>query len=84
MLGGERGEAIVDFVPHFVGGDGAKLAGGNFNGEIELTTMADLHCHGIRPVGAGEKVGYELDGLLCGRKANARQAPAGQVIETFE
>jgi len=29
-------------------------------------------------------MGHEFDGLLRGRKANAREVPAGQMVETFE
>ena len=36
MLLDEFYEAVVDLVPHFVGRDGAELAGGNFDREIEL------------------------------------------------
>src|SRR6267378_4483612 len=79
-----RCKAIVDFVPHFVGSHRAKLAGGNFDGQVELTPMTYLHDHGIGATRAGEKMGHEFDGLLRGRKANAREVPAGQMVETFE
>jgi hypothetical protein len=36
MLKRELLEAVVDFVPHGVGGDGAELGGWKFDGEIEL------------------------------------------------
>ena len=46
VLGGQSGEAIVDFVPHFVGSDGAELARGDFDGQVEFAPMADLQITG--------------------------------------
>ncbi len=36
------GELVEDLVPHVVGGDGAELVAGDFDGEIELAALADL------------------------------------------
>ena len=41
VLEGELLEALVDFVPHFVGGDGAEFGGGEFDGEIERAGGGD-------------------------------------------
>src|SRR5437762_2457254 len=38
MLRRQRGDALVNLVPHFVGRDGAELAAGNFNGRSEEHT----------------------------------------------
>ncbi len=46
--------------------------------------MTYLHDHGIGATRAGEKMGHEFDGPLRGRKANAREVPARQMVETFE
>ena len=43
VLSGQCGDAVVNFVPHFVGRNWAKLAGGNFDAQIQLATMADLY-----------------------------------------
>src|ERR1700722_13796636 len=84
MLGGQGGEAIVDFAPHFVGGDGAKLTSWNLDGQIEFAPMTYLHDHGIRPSRAAEKMGDEFDRLLRRGKTNAGESFTSQVVETFE
>ena len=84
MLGGQPSEAIVDFVPHFVGGHGAKLAAGDFHGQIEFTPMADLHDVRRRLLRAGEKIGHEFDGFLRRGETDARQPLARQMVEAFE
>ena len=35
-------------------------------------------------LGAGQKIGYQFDGLLRGRKANAWEALACQMVESLE
>ena len=51
MLQCELLKALVDFVPHFVGGNRAKLAGGEFDGEIERAGGGDDDSggHGVVP-----------------------------------
>ncbi len=41
VFDGELLEALVDFVPHFVGGDGAELGGGELDGEVERAGRRD-------------------------------------------
>src|SRR5579864_608378 len=84
MLRGQRGDAIVDFAPHFVGSDGTKLASGNLDGQIEFTPVADLHDDRIWLGRAAEKMSDEFDRLLRRGKTNPRKSFAGQVVETFE
>src|ERR1700680_2977187 len=84
MLRGQRGDAIVDFAPHFVGRDGAELASRNFNGQIEYAPVAYLHDHRIGPSRAAEKMGDEFDGLLRRGKTNTRESFASQMVETFQ
>src|ERR1700678_4368167 len=64
MLFDEFHQAAVNLVPHFVGGDGAELAGGNFHREIELAFVADVHNEGIRPTATGGEMRDLFDRLL--------------------
>ncbi len=57
MLQGELLEALVDFIPHFIGGDGAELAGGEFDGEIERAGGGDDDGDDIRVVPTFAKYG---------------------------
>src|ERR1700739_3455489 len=84
MLCGQGGDPVVDLGPHFVGRNWAKLAGGNFDAQIQLATMTYLHNRGIGPVVSSQKMSHELDRFLGRRKTDARQALAGQMIETLE
>ena len=83
VFGREGGNAIVDFVPHFVARHGTKLAAGNFDREIELAPRVNLHDHWIRPVGAGQKMAHQLNRLLRSGKTNAREALSGQLVQAF-
>ena len=66
MLLHERGDALVDLVPHFVGSDGAELAGRHFDGEVEAAALCDLHDDGRGAFAAGEKLADQLNGFLRG------------------
>ncbi len=59
MLEGEFGEAVVDVVPDGVGGDGAELVVGDFDGEIEVTAAADFDDGAVAMARAAEEVGDE-------------------------
>src|SRR5215472_17494074 len=84
MLRRERRNAVVDLVPHFVGSHWTKFTAGNFDGQVELAAMTDLHDHRIGPVRAGQKLGHQLDWFLRGGKADARQELACQAVETLK
>ncbi len=56
MLLDKFNKTVVNLVPHLIGGDGAKLAGGHFDGEIELAFVADVDDHRIRTAIAGKEV----------------------------
>src|SRR6266404_1128003 len=84
MLISELRETIVDFAPHFVGGDGAEFAGRNFDSEVHLASMADLHDDGIVAVRASQEVSEGLDRLLRGGEANAREALACELVQPLE
>src|SRR5208282_2817363 len=78
MLFDKFDQAVVNLVPHFVGGDGAELTGRNFNREIELALVADIHNDRIRPSvarksSAGEEMRHFFDRLLRGRKSNTHR-----------
>src|SRR5580693_4702282 len=70
MLFDEFYQTVVDLVPHFIGRDGPELAGRNFDSEIELSLVADVDDHRIRPSAAGEKMRDFFNRLLRGRKSN--------------
>ncbi len=84
MLCGELGEAIVDFAPHFVGSDGAELAGRYFDGEIHFAAMADLHDCGVVAFRASQEMSDRLNRFLRGGEADAREALAGELVQALE
>ena len=84
VLSGQCGNAVVNFVPHFVGRDGTELAARNFDGQIQFPPMADLHDDRIGVSSSTEKLRNKFDGPLRGGKTDAGQRFAGQMIETFE
>src|SRR5580658_3211771 len=84
MLLNERGDALVDLVPHFVGGDGAEFAGGDFDGEIEAAALCDFDDDGRGPFAAGEKLTDEFDGLLGGRESDSGERLGGYRFEAFQ
>ena len=66
----ELGEAVVDVVPDGVGGDGAELVVGDFDGEIEVTAAADFDDGAVAVTSSAEEVGDERDGVLGGGEAD--------------
>ncbi|HEX8827322.1 MAG TPA: hypothetical protein VF778_04335, partial [Xanthobacteraceae bacterium] len=84
MLRGQRREAVIDFVPHFVGGHRTKLAAGDFDSQIQFTPMADLYDVRRRLPCAGEKTAEEFDGFLRRGKTDARQPLTRQMVKAFE
>src|SRR4029077_2705669 len=84
VLANELGDAIVDFVPHFMRGDRTEFAGGNFNREVEDALVADLDDNGIRTATASEEMGNQFDWLLGGGEADAHRRTIGESFEPFE
>src|SRR5216684_7344029 len=84
MLPGELGDAVVNFAPHLIRGNRAKLAARNFDGDVHLALVADVYYGWCGAFGAGEEVSDHFDWLLRGGEANAREAFAGQMIEALE
>ncbi len=74
MLLHELRQAIVNFVPHFVRGDGGKFAARHFHGKIDAPLMSDLHDHRIGAAASRQKMRNEFDRLLRG--GQARREPA--------
>ena len=72
MLSPERRDSVVDFIPHLMGGHGPQFTGGDFDGEVHLALVADLHDGGIRPAISRQKVRDQLNRLLRCRKADAK------------
>jgi hypothetical protein len=70
---GVGGELIENLVPHASVGDGTQFVARDFNSYVELAALADLDDGGWFPVrmDAGEEVGYEFDGVLCGGEADS-------------
>ena len=66
----ELSHAVVDVVPDGVGGDGAELVVGDFDGEIEVAAAADFDDGAVPMARAAEEVGDERDGVLRCRKAD--------------
>jgi len=58
MLFHQLADAVVDFVPQVVAGDGPKLLAGYFDGEIHDAFVANVDYHRVWPAVAGEKTGH--------------------------
>ena len=56
-----------------MGRHGTQLTGGDFDGKVHLSLVADLHDGGIRPAISREKVRDQLNRLLRCRKADAKR-----------
>src|SRR2546423_4050572 len=84
MLLGEFRDAVVDFAPHFIRGDGAEFAGGNFDGQVEFAAMADVHDLRLRSAATGQEVRDKFDRLLRGGESDARKLSLSKVIEALE
>ena len=84
MLADQRGDALVNLIPHFVRGDGAKLAPGNLDSEVHGPAMTDLHHDGIRPAIACQEVRDRFYGLLRSREADANHGLRRESREAFE
>ena len=73
MLADQFNYAVINLVPHLIGGDCTESAGRNFDCEIELSLVSNIDDHRIGAAIAGEKVCNFFDGLLGGRKPNAHR-----------
>src|SRR5260221_4513547 len=74
MLPDKLSDAVIDFVPKLVAGDGAKFLSGNLNPEIKRWLVADIDDDRIRASVASEKVRDSLDRFLRSGKTNASRA----------
>src|SRR5678815_3840492 len=63
-------EPVVDFAPHFVGGDSAKSACWNLDAEIEQSFMADIYDYRLRSTRARQEMCNFLDRLLRRRQSD--------------
>src|SRR6266852_235594 len=81
MLIGKLGDAVVDLAPHFIGGHRAKLARGNFDGQIHFTAMADLYDGRVVALISRQEMGDSLDRLLRRGETDAHEPPAGEMVE---
>src|SRR3984885_612540 len=80
----QAGDALIDFVPHLIGSDGAEFAGRNFDGEVEASALLDFDDYGRGPSAAGEKLSDQFDGLLRGREPNSGERLRGERFEAFQ
>ncbi len=84
MLQDERGDAVVNFAPHLVGGDRAEFALGDFDRDVQAAAVTGIDDYGVRPAIAGKKVRDGLDRLLRGGKADADGRMLEQGFEPLE
>ena len=84
MLASEFRDAVVNLAPHFVRGDGAEFARGNFDGQIQRTAVADVDDDRRGAIAAGKELRDQLDGLLRGGKTDAHRRAIEQGFEAFE
>src|ERR1700735_106668 len=77
-------DALVDFFPHLVRSHWAKLAGWNFDSQIQMAPLRNLDDCRSRPVIACEKICYQLDRLLSSGEADPSRTVPGESIEAFE
>src|ERR1700677_5039425 len=74
----QAGDALIDFVPHLIGSNGAEFAGRNFDGEVEASALLDFEDYRRGPFAAREKLSDEFDGLLRGRESNSGERLRGE------
>ena len=65
-------------------GDGPQFAGRNFDGQIHLALVTDLHDGGVRPAVSREEARDQLNRLLRCRKADAQRRPEREGFQTLE
>src|SRR5258706_2605284 len=80
----EACNARVNFFPHLIGSYRPKFARGNFNSEINLPALRNVHKNGLWPAIAHEELPNELHRLLRRRKANARGRLICESFKAFE
>ena len=73
MLFDQLNEADINFLPHLVAGDGAKLAGWNFDRQIKLAAVSNIHDDGILASIACEEMRNVFNRLLRGGESNAHR-----------
>src|SRR5579883_186649 len=78
IFAGQPGDAVVDFVPHFIAGDGAEFVAGDFDGELHLALVADLDDFRF----GAEKLSDFFDRADSGGEADFLERAAGQSFET--
>src|SRR5438067_4419353 len=84
VLLGQFDDAVVNFIPHFVAGDGPKQRGRNFHREVELALVTDVDDYRIGPAVSREKMGYLLNWFLRCRKSDANRRAMGQCLQPLE
>src|SRR5258705_10203061 len=84
MLSDKLNYAVINFVPHLVGGDRTESAAWNFDREIELTLVSNIDNHRIGPAIASEEVRDFLDWLLRCRKTNSHRWTMRQRFQPFQ
>src|SRR5581483_3394120 len=67
------GDAVINFVPHLVGGNGAKGNSWHFNGNVEGALVADVDDSWRGPSIAGKEVRDFFYRLLRGCKSDAHR-----------
>ena len=68
----EIGDALVNLFPHLVRSHGPKLAGRNFDRQIQMAPLRNLDDCRTGPLVSGQKMCDQFDGLLCGGETDAR------------
>src|SRR5882724_5295180 len=76
--------AVINLIPQFVAGNGPKFLTWNFDCEIHLALMADVHHYRIWVMVAGKKVGHGFDWLLRGRESDAHGTLNRQRIQALK
>ena len=84
MLLDQLYQAVVNFVPHFVGGDGAKLACRHFHCKIELAFVSHIHDDRLWAAIASQKSGYFFDRLLGCGKSDAHRWTIGKSFQPLQ
>ncbi|MNZ53565.1 hypothetical protein D3C78_714450 [compost metagenome] len=87
VLAGQRGEAVVDGVPDFVGHHRLQRRGRHLDGQVAGAAVADIDdAAGLQAgmAGADQEVRHRLDGFLRGGQADAHQRRRAQRLQALQ
>src|SRR5579862_10045884 len=80
----EVGEAVVNFIPHFMRRHSRKFATRDFDSDVDGALMADLHDYRVGPGTSCQEMGNQLDWFLRGGQTDPDRRPVSKRFQSFE